>query len=619
MVVGPRYIPGVPTGKQGGGWSPDTTSVPDASRITPPVAPPPVRAGHDISIQVKLDAGVPIGEMRSSSHEVSIERQTVSQATVSLNQKTTIPNKDFLLKYEVADARIQDAVLTYRKDTDGFFALILQPPDRVTVEDTTPKELIFVLDTSGSMSGFPIEKAKETMTLALNGLYSRDTFNLITFSGDTAILFPQPVPATSENLAQAKAFLAGRHGAGGTEMMKAVRAALEPSGQPGRVRVVCFMTDGYVGNDMEIVAEVQKHPDSRVFAFGIGSAVNHFLLDNMAREGRGEVEYVGLNDDGSAAARRFHERVRNPLLTNISVDFGKLAVSDVYPRRIPDLFSAKPVVVFGRYSAPQNGVMHIRGTLSGRPYMRDVAVNLPAAETHHDVLATLWARGVVDHWMAFDWAGTQTGEPRADVKAAVTDLGLRYRLMTQFTSFVAVEEKVITEGGLPKRVDVPVEIPEGVNYDTVFGGEQISAAQPMPMMMATPAAMRTGVLGGVPMTAERSLEPAGPLPVIAAPKSKEAGAQPGRKLHPVLAGIVESLKRGQHLEQGQNALVRNGKVRVEVWLADWSPAALDQLRRLGFEADAPGKVTKIRTGRIAIDKLADLSRLTVVQWVAPHS
>ena len=215
-----------------------------------------------------------------------------------------------------------------------------------------------MLDTSGSMMGFPIEKAKEAMQQAINGLYPQDTFNLITFSGDTDILFPTPVPATAENRAMAQMFLQSRSGQGGTEMMKAIRAALDPTPGSGRVRVVCFMTDGLVGNDLEILAEVRKHADARVFSFGIGSSVNRFLLDGMARLGRGEMEYVALNDDGSAAARRFHERVRDPLLTDVEIDWGGLAVSDIYPKRIPDLFAAKPVVVTGRYAGPLRGTVH---------------------------------------------------------------------------------------------------------------------------------------------------------------------------------------------------------------------------------------------------------------------
>jgi Ca-activated chloride channel family protein len=359
--------------------------------------------------------------------------------------------------------------LTHRDERGGFFTFILQPPDRVTVEDVTPKEIVFVLDTSGSMSGFPIEKAKEAMKLALDGLYPQDTFNLITFAGDTHILFDKPVPATKENMAKAQKFLEEREGNGGTEMMTAIKAALEPSDAQGNIRIVCFMTDGEVGNDFEIISEVQKHPNARVFSFGIGSSVNHFLLDKIAEEGRGEAEYVGLNDDGSAAARRFHERVRSPLLTDISVDWNGLPVADVYPKRIPDLFSAKPVVLTGRYTGAGHGVIRLKGKMSGRDFVREIPVDLPDSQAEHDVLATLWARTRIDELMSKDYQGLQQNNAHADVKETITQLGLEYRLMTQFTSFVAVEEMVVTDGGQPRRIDVPVEMPEGMSREGTFG------------------------------------------------------------------------------------------------------------------------------------------------------
>lgn len=392
MVVGPRYIPGQPVGKQSGGWAPDSSEVPDASRITPPVTPPGTRAGHDISVEVEIDAGLPIQQLTSKSHEVFVDRLAPGKALVRLKSESVIPNKDLVLRYEVAGKKIEDAFLTHYSGKGGFFAMILQPPERVTAEDVTPKELVFVLDTSGSMSGFPIEKAKETMKLAIDGLYPRDTFNLITFAGDTYVLFPAPVPATRENVRRAQAFLESRTGGGGTEMMKAIRAALEPSDSQEHVRIVCFMTDGYIGNDMAILDEIQKHPNARVFSFGIGSSVNRFLLDKMAEAGRGEAEFVALNDDGSAAARRFHERVRNPLLTDITVDWGGLPVADTYPKRIPDLFSAKPVVLTGRYSSAGQGVIRLRGKMAGRPFERRIPVTLSTAESGHEVLKTLWAR-----------------------------------------------------------------------------------------------------------------------------------------------------------------------------------------------------------------------------------
>jgi Ca-activated chloride channel family protein len=282
---------------------------------------------------VNLDAGLALDAVQSTTHGVAVERPGPTQAVVRLKNQATIPNKDFVLRYDVAGRRIADAVLTHRGERGGFFTLILAPPERITPAELTPKEIVFVLDTSGSMHGFPIEKAKEAMKLALEGLNPRDTFNLITFAGDTHVLFPEPVDASPENLRKAQAFLASRSGGGGTEMMKAIRAALDPSDSQQHIRIVCFMTDGYVGNEEQILTEIRRHPNARVFSFGIGSSVNRYLLDNMARQGRGEVEYVALTDDGSAAARRFHERVRNPLLTDITIDCGALrgAVRAVKP------------------------------------------------------------------------------------------------------------------------------------------------------------------------------------------------------------------------------------------------------------------------------------------------
>ncbi len=463
MVVGPRYVPGNSTQKRGFGFAPDANQAPDASRITPKMLPAGMRGGHDISLSIALDAGLLVDTVASKTHPVDIERPDVRSARVRLKESAAIPNKDFILRYDVAGRAIQDALLTHRSDKGGFFTMILQPPDRVTAEDVTPKELVFVLDTSGSMSGFPIEKAKETMKLALDSLYPSDTFNLITFSGDTSILFPQPVPATKTNLRKAQAFLESRSGSGGTEMMTAIKAALEPSDDQKHLRVVCFMTDGYVGNDMEIISEVQKHQNARVFAFGIGGSVNRFLLDKMVESGRGEVEYVALNDDGSAAARRFHERVRNPLLTDISVDWNGLPVADVYPQRIPDLFGAKPVILTGRFTSAGRGTIRLKGKIAGNDFVREIQVELPETMASHDVLSSLWARERIDNLMAQDYGGAQQGNMRSDLKDTITQLGIEYRLMTQFTSFVAVEEMVVTDGGQPRRIDVPIEVPEGVN------------------------------------------------------------------------------------------------------------------------------------------------------------
>jgi Ca-activated chloride channel family protein len=667
MVVGPRYIPGAPVGKQGGGREPDTDRVPDASRITPHVAPKGTRAGHDISIEVALDAGVPIDALKTTLHEADIERPSDHSAIVRLKNKSEIPNRDFILKYDAAGRRIEDAVLAHRSDRGGFFTLLLQPPERVIIDDVTPKELVFVLDTSGSMSGFPIEKAKETMKLALDGLYPQDTFNLITFSGDTNILFPEPVSATKENLRKAQEFLSSRSGSGGTEMMKAIRAALDPSDEKDHIRIACFMTDGYVGNDLEIIGEVQKHSNARVFSFGIGSSVNRFLLDKMAEHGRGEVEYVSLSDDGSAAARRFHERIRNPLLTDISVDWSGLPVTDVYPKRIPDLFSARPVVISGRYTAGGRGTIKLRGKMSGRDFVRDIPIDLPENEPRHDVLATLWARTRVDDLMSQDYNGIQFVGPRPEVSEAITQLGIEYRLMTQFTSFVAVEEMTVTDGGKPRRIEVPVDIPEGVSHDGVFGSDRLSASEKgrqslnqsvssYAAVALAPAAKPSGseatvngaratadkrksdsrqrVSGGVPGGVAGGV-PGGVAGGVGRGNGTGPGAGPGigvqlvspedqkrqqllSRLHPSIAELLERLKNKNSKPTTDEArFVRDGKAEIQVSLSVKTPQAIAALKRLGFEIVLDPPSSKMVIGRVPLEKLAALAETNLIRYIAP--
>jgi len=655
MVVGPRYIPGnVAIGSQGGGWSPDTNRVPDASRITPPVAgvhTAATRAGHDISIEVTLDAGVPVHDFRSLSHAVLWDRTSPSSAVVRLKNQSAIPNKDFVLKYDVSGGQIEDAVLVHKpaagKPQDlragGFFTLILQPPDRIPETDITPKEIVFVLDTSGSMSGFPIEKAKEAMQLALAGLHSQDTFNLITFAGDTHILFPEPVPATAENLKIAQGFLEGRTGGGGTEMMKAIRAALDPSDSQEHLRVVCFMTDGYVGNDMEIIAEVQKHPNARVFSFGIGQSVNRFLLDKMAEVSRGEVEYVSLNDDGSAAARRFHERVRTPLLTDLSIDWNGLPVADIYPSRLPDLFSAKPVIVTGRYGVPSSGVIHLRGKRAGEDFVRSIRLNLADAETRHDVLATLWARQRIEDLMNRDWNGAQQGNMRQDLRQQVTQLGLGFRLMTQFTSFVAVEEMVVNEGGESRRIQVPVEMPEGVSPEGVFGESgrrdvalaHKSAMVPMAAPVSKNGAIGSGsgagvgggqmggVMGGIraadPAVVREEAADAATHQAVLSPQDRKR-ADRMAKLDARLLPVVNCLEKQamDTLKRTTCKVTAGSKVEIQLWLADKSVKTLEQLRDLGFETVLDPKTSRLLIGRVPAKKLAVLIKLDVVLFIAPQ-
>jgi len=633
MVVGPRYIPGDATGKQAGGWAPDTNQVPDASSITPPVTPKGTRAGHDISLELAIDAGVPIQGLQSVLHEIDVQRDG-AKATVKLRDEATIPNKDFILKYEVAGEKIEDAVLSQavpagsKIGPGGYFTLILQPPARVTAEEVTPKELVFVLDTSGSMWGFPLDKAKALVSRALDELYPGDTFNLITFSGDTQVLFPEPVYPTAENLRIARNFLAGRNGGGGTEMMKAIRAALDPSDQQDHVRIVCFVTDGYVGNDMEIIGEIQKHPNARVFSFGIGSAVNRFLIEGMAKAGRGDSQIVSLSDKSDAAADRLYQRLRSPLLTDVSVDWGGLPVTDVYPKRFPDLFSGKPLVIAGRYTGAATGTIHLRGTQNGEAVVRDIRVTFTAKPAEENILPSFWARGKIDELMSQDCSGLQSGSMKAELQDEITQLGLDYRLMTQFTSFVAVEEQVVTKDGKPQRVEGPVEMPEGVSYEGVFGEQNqavvnsVAVAQSVSVSRGFGSGFSGGIGGGIfraksapppppPMATATRLDPnANP----AAEDKKPAGerAMLEAKLHPALLKAFDCWKKsGESCKS-----VQSGKVRIEIFLAGAPNGVLDQLKALGFEVGPKYSSVKSLVGSLPVEKLPALARMPQVRFVS---
>jgi Ca-activated chloride channel family protein len=410
------------------------------------------------------------------------------------------------------------------------------------------------------------------------------------------------------------------------------------------------MTDGYVGNDMEIISEIQKHPNARVFGFGIGESVNRFLLDKMTEAGRGEVEYVGLNDDGSAAARRFYERIRNPLLTDISIDWNGLPVADVYPRRIPDLFSAKPLILSGRFTAAANGTIRLKGKVAGNDFVRDIPVSFPETMASHDVLSSLWARRRIDDLMSQDYAGAQSGQMKPDLKQTITQVGLEYRLMTQFTSFVAVEEMVVTDGNQPRRIDVPVEVPAGVNQAMVDsdqprsslfvgglanrkslgrgasagiggsgGGGRIAAPPPnMPMTVTVTA--DTG--NSTPQATPAPVQLAQVMPFeISREKSKEERRQNELqlKIHPSVFAVVRRLQDKQFIPgPGEGSFIHDGKAEVQVWLTEKSEEAMAKLKELGFEVILDPKSSKLVIGRVAIEKLEALADLSFVRYVSPQ-
>lgn len=504
MVVGPRYIPGTPTGNQGGGWAPDTDQVPDASRITPPVLKPDERSGHDVRVSVRLDAGVRIKGLRSKSHEVDIRTEGDSRARVVLLPKDRVPNKDFVLEYDVVGEKPEMALLTHRQpgSEHGYFMLMIQPKAELRAEEITPKEMIFVVDNSGSMSGYPIEKAKETMRRCLRGMNPNDSFQVIRFSESASALSDRPLPNTPENVRKGLQYVDDMQGMGGTEMIEGIKASLSYPPDPERVRIVCFMTDGYIGNENEILAAIERLlGNARLFSFGVGSSVNRYLLDRMAEVGRGMVQYVRPDEETETCVSRFYERIDKPFLMDIDIDWHGLKVTDLYPRRIPDLFSAQPVIIHGRYTQAGKTEITLNGKVGGKKYSQPLQVDLPAEDSEDEALASLWARARVEDLMAQMYVGE-----KQELVDEVTQLGLEFRLMTNYTSFVAVEEKTVTEGGQAKTVQVPVPMPESVSYEGVFGekggrgGGVLSAG--LPLILGVP-----GRRAPMPRT---SAAPAGP-------------------------------------------------------------------------------------------------------------
>lgn len=560
-----------PLGKdQGTGFAGDTNQVPDASRITPMPVKPSDRAGHDISVTVTIDSGGPaIRDIVSELHAVTRTRGSDSMETVTLDDKKTIPNRDFILHWKTADTAIEPAFFTHVVQSSdanadasvqgGYFALMLEPPARVVPAEIRPRELIFVLDVSGSMNGFPVEKSKALARKAIASMRAGDTFNFITFAGATSVLWPEPRAANEENRKLAEDFVNGAYGAGGTEMMAAINAALVQDGRSGilpaklldmpadgrtvriavahngflrdvagttldagegrtipvelsiampanpkklaiivdgtwetrngkrlfsaksakfedadaRTRFVFFLTDGYIGNDQAVVAAVgQNARASRVFSFGIGNSVNRFLLEEMARAGRGTCEIVTLADEADGVIERLTRRIESPVLTDIELDISaNLGIHDLLPAgdHLPDLYDQEPIVLMGRFDHAASGSITVRGRTGAGAWERTISVVLPETQTEHDVVKTLWARAKVDALLLPKLAAVENQSLDAPTKRAVIRLGESYSIATAYTSFVAIEKSRVVVGGKPMLVAVPVELPDGTNWAGFFG------------------------------------------------------------------------------------------------------------------------------------------------------
>ena len=473
MVVGPRFVPPGQFIRNIFERGEVATSVEDADRITPPIVPEGTRAGYDIELEMNLNPGVPIHEYESVNHEVDIGFTYNGTITVELENDEEIPNRDFVFRYRTAGESIQSGVIAHNGDLGGHFMMILQPDADVPVEDITPKEMFFVVDCSGSMSGQPMEVAKETVRQFVGGMNPDDTFQIMRFSETASSMSRAPLSNTEENVEEGIRYINAMSGTGGTMMIEGVRAAIGYPEDPERMRFVIFLTDGFIGNEGEILGELQRTlgENTRLFSVGVGSSPNRYLIEGLAEEGRGHAYYVGLNEDPDESVAEIYGKINDPYLVGIDIDWGDLDVHDVYPSRIPDLYAGEPLVIVGQYDGSGTETVEVSGTVAGEEWQQELNVTLPASQEDNDVIATLWARKKIHDLTRdmYDSYGYVTQEE--DVINEITDTALDYQIMSDYTSFVAVSEEVRTDpdSGEPVTVVVPVNMPDGVSYEGVFG------------------------------------------------------------------------------------------------------------------------------------------------------
>ncbi len=484
MVVGPRFIPGTPIDESG-----DTDRVPDASRITPPIVPLGTRSGHDIGVTVEIDAGVPVSHIRSTSHQLRIEHDG-QIVRVKLGGEDTIPNKDLILRYRVAGDNTQATVLTQSDERGGHFAIYLIPALDYHTDEIVPKDVVFLMDTSGSQHGDPLRKSQELMRRFINGLNPYDTFTIIDFSDTTTRLSSQPLLYTPQNLTKAINYINRLQANGGTYLLEGIREVLNfPAAPAGRLRSIVLLTDGYIGNDSEVLAEVQQQlkPGNRLYSFGVGSSPNRFLLNRLAEIGRGTSQIVRQDEPTEEVAEKFFRQINNPVLTNIQVSWEGQGEAVIYPSTPPDLFAQQPLVLFGRIQDRTKGKLHITGIAAGG-YRYENTFNLYFEEAGNPAIAQLWGRVRIKDQMN-QMFGYET---KAGVDA-VTETALTYQLLSQYTAFVAVSEDVrVDPEGNHISMQVPVEMPEGVSYQGIFGsanaaGVSLLARALMPPAPSSPA------------------------------------------------------------------------------------------------------------------------------------
>lgn len=451
-VVGPRYGGDPIRAEKDAKWIANPYSDNDGEGRNPAA----VRTG----IQVSLASPVPVQDLRSVQHKVQTRWDDDKSARVSLDpSETQAGNRDFILRFRLQGERILSGLMTFRQGDENYFLMMAQPPQRVAPAQVLRREFLFVVDVSGSMHGFPLDTAKSLMERLLAGLRPEESFNILFFSGGSSILSPEPLAATPDNIRRAMDMMRAYDGGGGTELVSALRTAFAMPRAADMARSVVVVTDGFINAEREAYDLIRENlNDTNLFAFGIGSSVNRYLIESMAHAGAGEPFVVTDASEADPVGARFRQYVDAPLLSEIALRGKDVELYDLEPREIPVMLAERPIVVFGKFRGQGKDASL---ELSGRAARGKYRASLPlaTAESGADaaLLPVLWAR----HRL-MRLADRTGGDVEAN-RDEIVDLGLRYSLLTRYTSFVAVDEVVANPAGGAKDVKQPLPLPQGVS------------------------------------------------------------------------------------------------------------------------------------------------------------
>lgn len=402
-----------------------------------------------VAIEVNLNSDIPLQATFSKTHDITIKGND-KRKIVTLQKSRVIDNADFVLRYSLVGEQTQAGFLTAQKDGQNYFSLMIEPPALPDDTSITAREMVFVLDTSGSMSGQPINASKIFMKHALQNLRAGDHFRIIRFGNDATEYSSQPVPATKQNLADGLSYVESLYADGGTNIPLAISQAFSTPEKENTLRIVVFLTDGYIGNESSVLTQIAGIiGDARIYAFGVGSSVNRYLLSEMGRRGRGFARFIDPSEDVNDVAISLAQKLNAPVLTDITINWGDIKVSDITPDIIPDLFAGDSIRIQGRYEGKGSHEIRINGKVQGQQASLPLQVSLSASnDKAKQSIPLIWARTRIADYMRHintpEYVRTSDDSEDA-LKEKVVKLGLDFSLMTKWTSFVAVSEKIVNK------------------------------------------------------------------------------------------------------------------------------------------------------------------------------